>query len=238
MLENSENGFKNRNNQMVRDANKNNSKAVTNSHKFYEKEMQSILDEKAFILMAMFDDKEEAVKDKTLEFFSNQNTLGGIEFVHKFKDDLEKKIKNSRKTFKNTFIKNIQAIETEVNEKLESSISNYESTLTVLFITVNNEQKFKDGNQMIRTNAIKLFKNNCKIKDENYKRQQIEILERKLDERFSEKFKLLSNNFKQSEKSCKKIADEVFEDSYSKVSQMNNIFNNFSIIILLKNIFY
>jgi hypothetical protein len=216
MIENSENGFRNDNNSKLSEAKKRNSEAVKDSFNFYKREMDALLERITFVSMDTFKQFENEIRVEAINLFKNERKLGEIEFINKFELELQQKIKNSKIEYKNKFQRNVQELESETQRQLNNALTYYNDVMYVLLDSVNSESKFRESHEVIKGKSFNLFKQSCKVKDNQFMSEQISKLEREINKSFGELQERLSSRIRKSEDYYKRNIKELFS-SYVKV---------------------
>lgn len=210
MIENSENGFRNDNNSKLSEAKKRNSEAVKDSFNFYNREMDALLEKITFVSMDTFKQFENEIRVEAINLFKNERKFGEIEFINKFQLELQQKIKNLKVEYKNKFQKNIKELESETQRQLNNALTYYNDVMYVLLDSVNSESKFRESHEVIKTKSFNLFKQSCKVEDNQFISEQISKLEQEINKSFNELQERLSSRIRKSEDYYKRNINQLF----------------------------
>jgi hypothetical protein len=128
---------------------------------------------------------------EAINLFKNERKFGEVEFMNEF--ELQQKIKNLKVEYRNKFHKTIKELETETKKQLYNALTYYNDVMYVLSDSVNSKSKFRESHEVIKAKSFNLFKQSCKVENNEFISEQISKLEREINKSFNELQERLSS---------------------------------------------
>jgi hypothetical protein len=187
-METEEKALEYRNGINIREAKKSNTESVKKCLSFYEKKMESVLNDNLIFTEEAFREQENSIEDQTIAFFSNTCKSGESDFIEKYELELHQYIRKSKRKFKKQFREESVKFESKCDEEINNCLEYYRGVM----LTLSTKDEFKMKHKEFKLKATDCLKNKLLIKDQKFLNKQISKLESYIEKEFS---KNLLNQF-------------------------------------------